>query len=65
MGKSLIGQVGTLKKPAWNVDVSTDPDFHRRHAALAAGLKADFAFPILVGQEVAGVLEFYANTPLA
>jgi two-component system NtrC family sensor kinase len=47
------------------VDVSTDPDFHRRHAALVAGLKAGFAFPILVGQEVAGVLEFYADTPLA
>ena len=65
VGKSLIGQVGALKQPAWNVDVSTDPDFHRRHAALAAGLKAGFAFPILVGQEVAGVLEFYADTPLA
>ena len=51
VGEGLIGQVGVLKQPAWNVDVSTDPDFHRRHAALAAGLKAGFAFPILVGQE--------------
>src|SRR5262245_56663690 len=65
VGEGLIGQVGALKKPAWNVDVSNDPDFHRRHAALAAGLKAGFAFPILVGQEVAGVLEFYADTPRA
>jgi two-component system NtrC family sensor kinase len=65
VGEGLIGQVGALKKPAWNVDVSTDPDLHRRHAALAAGLKAGFAFPILVGHEVAGVLEFYADTLLA
>jgi two-component system NtrC family sensor kinase len=65
VGEGLIGQVGACKKPAWNVDVGMDPDFHRRHAALAAGLKASFAFPILVGQEVAGVLEFYADTPLA
>jgi signal transduction histidine kinase/DNA-binding response OmpR family regulator len=64
VGEGLIGQVGALKKPVWNVDVSTDPAFQRRHAALAAGLKAGFAFPILVGQEVAGVLEFYADTPL-
>jgi two-component system NtrC family sensor kinase len=63
-GEGLIGQVGALKKPVWNVDVSTDPAFQRRHAALTAGLKAGFAFPILVGQEVAGVLEFYADTPL-
>jgi signal transduction histidine kinase/DNA-binding response OmpR family regulator len=65
VGEGLIGQVGALKKPAWNADVSTDPVFRRRHAALAAGLKAGFAFPILVGQEIAGVLEFYADTPLA
>jgi signal transduction histidine kinase len=65
VGEDLIGQVGVLKKPVWNVDVSIDPTFCRRHAALAAGLKAGFAFPMLVGQEVAGILEFYANTPLA
>jgi two-component system NtrC family sensor kinase len=65
LGESLISQVGALKKPTWNVDVSTDPAFVRRYAALVAGLKASFAFPILVGQEIAGVLEFYADTPLA
>ena len=64
VGEGLIGQVGAGKKPAWNVDVSTDLTFRRRHAALATGLKASFAFPILVGQEIAGVLEFYAATPL-
>jgi two-component system NtrC family sensor kinase len=36
-GEGLIGQVGALKKPAWN----------------------------LVGQEIAGILEFYGETPLA
>ncbi len=65
VGEGLIGQVGALKEPAWNADVSTAPAFRRRHAALAVGLKAGFAFPILVGQEIAGVLEFYADTPLA
>jgi two-component system NtrC family sensor kinase len=65
VGEGLVGQVGILKKPAWNVDVSTASTFSRRHAARAAGLRAGFAFPIQVGQEVAGILEFYANTPLA
>jgi two-component system NtrC family sensor kinase len=64
VGEGLIGQAGGLKESVWNADVSTDPDFDRRRAALAAGLKAGFAFPILVGQEVAGVLEFYADTLL-
>jgi signal transduction histidine kinase len=47
------------------MEVAADPTFHRRHAALAAGLKAGVAVPILVGPEVAGVLEFYAYEPLA
>src|SRR5215813_12686937 len=37
LGEGLIGQVGALKKLVWNVNVSTDPDFRRRHTALAAG----------------------------
>jgi signal transduction histidine kinase/DNA-binding response OmpR family regulator len=65
VGEGLIGQVGAVKQPVWNEDVSTDPAFSRRHAALAAGLKAGLAFPILAGQEAAGILEFYAKTPLA
>ena len=64
MGEDLIGQVGAVKQPAWNEDVSHDPAFNRRHAARAAGLKAGFALPILVGQEVTGILEFYTKTPL-
>ena len=40
------------------MELTTDPAFHR-HAALEAGLKAGVAVPILVGSEVAGVLEFY------
>ena len=65
LGEGTIGQVGVRKQPAWSVDVSTDLDLPRRGAALAAGLKAGFVFPILVGQESAGVLEFYADAPLA
>ena len=62
--EGLIGRVGALAKPEWGVELATDPAFHR-HAALEAGLKAGVAVPILVGSEVAGVLEFYTYTPLA
>ncbi len=58
-GEDLIGQVGALGKPVWSMDITTDPAFSRRPAALAAGLTTGFAIPLLVGPEVVGVLEFY------
>jgi signal transduction histidine kinase/DNA-binding response OmpR family regulator len=64
-GEGMIGRVGALGKPEWNVDVSTDLTFHRQRAALEAGLKAGVAVPILIGHEVAGILEFYAAEALA
>ncbi len=60
-GVGMIGRVGALAKPEWSVDIATDPAFHCQRAALEAGLKAGFAVPILVGPEVAGVLEFYTD----
>ena len=63
--EGLIGRVGTCGQPEWCVAVATDPTFHRRHAAQEAGLKAGIAVPILVGTSVVGVLEFYADEPLA
>ena len=62
-GEGIIGRVGALGKPEWRVDVTTDPTFHRRHAALEAGLNW-CCRAILVGHEVAGVLEFYASESL-
>jgi signal transduction histidine kinase/CheY-like chemotaxis protein len=64
-GEGLIGRVGSLGKAEWSVDLTTDPAFCRQRAALEAGLKAGMAVPILVGPEVAGVLEFYTYEPLA
>jgi two-component system NtrC family sensor kinase len=58
-GEDLVGQVGALGKPVWSVDITTDPAFARRQAALAAGLTTGFAIPLLVGAEVVGILEFY------
>src|SRR5262249_18430555 len=60
-GAGMIGRVGALAKPEWSVDLATDLAVHRRHAALEAGLQTGFAVPILVGPEVAGVLEFYTD----
>ena len=64
-GEDTIGRVGAIGTPEWMVDVTLEPVFRRRSAALAVGLKASFAVPILVGSETVGVMEFYASAPMA
>jgi len=63
--EGLIGRVGATGTPVWGMEVATDPAFLRGHAAGQSGLTTGFAFPLLVGQEVVGVLEFYTAESLA
>jgi len=60
-GVGLVGRVLMSKKPAWTVNPGADPQFKRAAAALANGIKAGFAFPVLVGAEVVAVLEFFST----
>ncbi|TMB66032.1 MAG: PAS domain S-box protein [Chloroflexi bacterium] len=60
VGQSLAGQVLETGKPAWTRDLR-DCSFARGEAARAARLAAAFAFPLRVGGEVAGVLEFFSS----
>lgn len=62
----LPGRVMATGEPAWIADVSEDCNFPRTEAARLAGIRAAFAFPVMVGSEVAAVLEFFterAETP--
>jgi PAS domain S-box-containing protein len=63
-GVGLAGRVLALGEPAWIIDVTKDPNFPRAEAAAAAGVKAAFGFPVLVGHEVVAVLEFFAGEAL-
>ncbi len=51
------------KKAVWLPDIAEAHGFVRRAAALADGLRAAFAFPVLVQGEVVAFLEFYADAP--
>lgn len=51
------------RKPVWLADLSAACDFGRRSITLAHGLRAAFAFPLVIQDEVAGFFEFYAATP--
>ncbi len=58
--EGLPGRVALHGKPAWIVEVTEDPNFPRAQAADQAGLHSAFAFPVLSGSKVEGVLEFFS-----
>ncbi len=58
-GRGLPGRVLASRQPHWIVDLSKDPNFIRSEIAESIGIKSAFAFPILIGNEVVSVLEFF------
>jgi len=50
-------------EPAWVADVATEPDFQRAAVAAGAGLRSGFAFPVLMGTQTVGALEFFSDRP--
>ena len=60
-GTGLPGRIWQSGKPAWIPDVVTDPNFPRAPSAADAGLRGAFGFPILLGDEVVGVMEFFSQ----
>ncbi|HJV52629.1 MAG TPA: EAL domain-containing protein [Noviherbaspirillum sp.] len=59
----LAGRVFDTRQPACIGDIGRFPDFPLARAAYHAGLRAAFAFPIQVGDEILGVAEFYSRRP--
>src|SRR5215468_7365511 len=58
------GRTWALGRSSWISDVTQEPAFSRRETALAAGLHAAFSLPMLLGDEVVGVLEFFTRPVL-
>jgi diguanylate cyclase (GGDEF)-like protein len=59
-GQGVCGRVWAFRRPAWAPDAAVDGDAPRSEDALRAGLGAAVAFPIALGDDCAGVLEFCA-----
>ena len=59
-GIGLPGRVWKHRKPAWIPDVTKDDNFPRAAQAAAEDLHAAFAFPILSGEKLLGVMEFFS-----
>jgi len=57
----LPGKVLSSCAPAWiNVDALDESIYPRATATRRAGLRSLFAFPVMIGAEVVGVLEFFS-----
>jgi PAS domain S-box-containing protein len=60
-GIGLPGRVWSQRRSHWVVDVAHDANFPRAHEATAAGLQSAFAFPIRLGEDIFGVMEFFSR----
>lgn len=59
-GVGLIGTVLATGKLHWLADATIDPVFIRRDESEECAVRGAFAFPILVHNDVVGVLEFFS-----
>jgi diguanylate cyclase (GGDEF)-like protein/PAS domain S-box-containing protein len=60
-GGGLVHRVWESNSPVWVADLAQDSSMRRGPAALKAGLRSAFAFPILIGDDFYGVMEFFGR----
>ena len=58
-GIGLPGRVWESKRPCWIDDVTEDKNFPRSAAAVAAGFRTGIGIPILSGERLIAVIEFF------
>jgi two-component system CheB/CheR fusion protein len=63
-GEGLPGRVWESKEPTWIPDIDVDQNFPRRKVAVEAGLHGAFAFPLVAGKALTGVLELFSPHPV-
>jgi PAS domain S-box-containing protein len=61
LGTGLPGRVWSSRKAFWIPDVVVDDHFLRGELAVCSNLHGALAFPILTGDEVIGVMEFFSK----
>ncbi len=60
-GGGLPGRVWTSGEPNWIAEITHDPNFPRAESARQCGLRTGFAFPVCLGKEVLGIMEFFSR----
>ena len=61
-GVGLPGRVLAQGRAAWIPDITQDLNFPRARKAGELGIRGGFAFPVLIGNTVMGVLEFFSRS---
>lgn len=61
MGVGFPGRVWSTREAHWIGDLGREDHLPRAGVALQDGLHCGFAFPIIAGEEVAGVIEFFGT----
>jgi len=64
-GEGMVGQVIAKGQPEWFTEVSSHEICARSKALEDLGLKTVFLFPVLAGERVVAVLEFFATEALS
>ncbi|HLE63477.1 MAG TPA: ATP-binding protein [Pyrinomonadaceae bacterium] len=60
-GPGLPGRIWSWAAPVWVPNVLEDSNFPRASVAESVGIRGAFGFPILIGNEVLGVIEFFSR----
>ena len=60
-GKGLPGRIWASGESAWITDISEDSNFPHAPIAIKEQIHSAFGFPILIGNEVVGVIEFLSK----
>lgn len=61
---TLVSRILTTREPVLVMDISKDRSFPRAEIAESSGLKSAFGFPVMIGQTVAAILEYFASRPI-
>jgi PAS domain S-box-containing protein len=61
----LPGRVWNTQHPYWVTDINKDKKFKRVKTASKMGLKSAFAFPIMIGNKVAAVIECFSDSVIS
>ncbi len=62
-GVGMPGHILESREASWIADIGKEGNFKRVRISSDIGIHAAFGFPITIGTEVAGVLEFFSDVP--
>ncbi|VAX29680.1 diguanylate cyclase/phosphodiesterase (GGDEF & EAL domains) with PAS/PAC sensor(s), partial [hydrothermal vent metagenome] len=63
-GEELVGRVLATGEHTWVRDITKSPLFQQGRFTKDMEIVSGFAFPVLIGREVVGVMEFFATHPV-